>query len=93
MAYTVVSALIGSLLFSLTLVPMLSLFLLSVTIFLFIRVTGDPVSLRVEPGASPEDIEITRRLKEVGEVMGVRVLDHVVIGHDRYFSFSDRGML
>ena len=40
---------------------MLSLFLLSVTIFLFVRVTGDPVSLLVEPGASPEDIENIRR--------------------------------
>jgi len=46
-----------------------------------------------DPAPSQEDIEITRRLKEVGEVMGVRVLDHAVIGHDRYFSFSDRGML
>lgn len=46
-----------------------------------------------DPAPSPEDLEITRRLKEVGEVMGIRVLDHVVIGHDRYFSFSDRGML
>ncbi len=46
-----------------------------------------------DPAPSPEDIEITRRLKEVGEVMGIRVLDHVVIGQDRYFSFSDRGML
>ena len=46
-----------------------------------------------DPAPSQEDIEITRRLKEVGQVMGVRVLDHVVIGHDRYFRFSDRGML
>jgi len=46
-----------------------------------------------DPAPSQEDIEITRRLKEVGEVMGVRVLDHVVIGHDCYFSFSDKGML
>jgi DNA repair protein RadC len=46
-----------------------------------------------DPAPSQEDIEITRRLKEVGEVMGVRVLDHVVVGHDRYFSFSDRGLL
>ena len=46
-----------------------------------------------DPAPSQEDIEITRRLKEVGEVMGVRVLDHVVIGHDRFFSFSDKGML
>ena len=46
-----------------------------------------------DPTPSPEDLEITRRLKEVGEVMGIRVLDHVVVGHDRYFSFSDKGML
>ena len=46
-----------------------------------------------DPTPSPEDLEITRRLKEVGEVMGIRVLDHVVVGHDRYFSFSDRGVL
>lgn len=46
-----------------------------------------------DPAPSPEDIDITRRLKQVGEVMGIRVLDHVVIGHDRYYSFSDRGML
>ena len=46
-----------------------------------------------DPSPSQEDIEITRRLKEVGEVMGIRVLDHVVIGHDRYFSFKERGML
>src|SRR5258706_3717834 len=46
-----------------------------------------------DPAPSPEDIEITKRLKEVGEVMGVRVLDHVVIGQGRYYSFSDKGML
>jgi peptide/nickel transport system permease protein len=40
---------------------LLSLFLLSLVIFLFVRVTGDPVSLLVEPGASPEDIENMRR--------------------------------
>ncbi len=46
-----------------------------------------------DPAPSPEDIDITRRLKEVGDVMGIRVLDHVVIGHNRFFSFSDKGML
>ena len=35
---------------------MVSLFLLSLTIFLFVRLTGDPASLMVEPGASAEDI-------------------------------------
>jgi DNA repair protein RadC len=46
-----------------------------------------------DPAPSAEDIDITKRLKEVGDVMGVRVLDHVVIGHDRYFSFNEKGML
>ena len=46
-----------------------------------------------DPAPSREDIDITKRLKDVGDVMGVRVLDHVVIGYDRYFSFSDKGML
>jgi DNA repair protein RadC len=46
-----------------------------------------------DPAPSQEDIEITRRLKEVGEVMGIRVLDHVVIGLERYYSFNERGTL
>lgn len=44
-----------------------------------------------DPTPSKEDLEITRRLREVGEIVGVRVLDHVVIGHGRYVSFVDDG--
>ena len=40
---------------------------------------------------SKGDIEITRRLREVGEIMGVRVLDHIIIGKGRYVSFVDDG--
>jgi len=40
---------------------LLSLFLLSLTIFFFVRVTGDPATLLVEPGASPADIEAIRQ--------------------------------
>ena len=40
---------------------LISLFLLSVTIFLFVRVTGDPAILLVEPGASKDDIELVRK--------------------------------
>src|SRR5499427_11025586 len=39
---------------------LLSLFLLSVTIFFFVRVTGDPAVLLVEPGASQADLEAIR---------------------------------
>jgi DNA repair protein RadC len=44
-----------------------------------------------DPTPSREDVDITRRLGEVGELMGVRVLDHVVIGRGRYVSFVDDG--
>ena len=45
-----------------------------------------------DPTPSAEDIAITQRLRQVGELMGVRVLDHVVIGHGRYVSFADEGL-
>ncbi len=44
-----------------------------------------------DPTPSHEDIEITRRLREVGELVGVKVLDHIVIGRGRYVSFVDDG--
>ncbi|UYN96353.1 MAG: ABC transporter permease [Enhydrobacter sp.] len=40
---------------------LLSLFLLSLTIFLFVRVTGDPTALLLEPGASADDMANLRR--------------------------------
>ena len=44
-----------------------------------------------DPAPSHEDLQITRRLREVGEVMGVQVLDHLIIGKGRYISFVDDG--
>ena len=44
-----------------------------------------------DPAPSQEDVEITRRLKECGEMLAIRVLDHVILGADRYYSFSDTG--
>jgi len=47
-----------------------------------------------DPAPSQEDQEITRRLKETDDLLGIRVLDHVVLGDNyRFFSFSDRGLL
>src|SRR5206468_6144732 len=43
------------------------------------------------PDPSPEDIELTRRLREVGEILGIRVLDHVIVGEKSHFSFADAG--
>jgi DNA repair protein RadC len=44
-----------------------------------------------DPTPSREDLEITRRLREVGELIGVRGLDHIVIGKGQYVSFVDDG--
>lgn len=46
-----------------------------------------------DPAPSREDIEITRRLKEAGELLGIKVLDHIIIGDGRYHSFVDQRML
>ncbi len=44
-----------------------------------------------DPSPSAEDMAITTRLCQVGEVLGIKVLDHVVIGDGRYVSFVDDG--
>ena len=46
-----------------------------------------------EPSPSAEDVELTERLRAAGELLGVRVLDHVIIGREGYFSFLDAGLL
>lgn len=46
----------------------------------------------LDPAPSREDIEITRRLKECGELLGIKVLDHIIVG-DSFVSFAERGML
>lgn len=42
---------------------------------------------------SKEDRDITKRLQEGGELLALRVLDHVIIGHNDYFSFKEHGMI
>lgn len=46
-----------------------------------------------DPEPSPEDLKVTKRLVEGGKILGIRLLDHIVIGDQRYFSFADQGML
>jgi DNA repair protein RadC len=46
-----------------------------------------------DPTPSREDMDITKRLKEIGELLGVKVLDHIIIGDGRYMSFADEGVL
>jgi len=42
---------------------------------------------------SQEDILLTRRLVQAGEVLGIQVLDHIIIGDGTHFSFRENGMI
>jgi DNA repair protein RadC len=44
-----------------------------------------------DPTPSREDLEITRRIREACDILGLRVLDHVIVGQGRYVSFVDDG--
>ena len=48
--------------------------------------TGDPTPSR-------EDLEITRRLREGGDLMGIKVLDHIIIGDGTFLSFVAQGLM
>lgn len=55
-------------------------------IFVHNHPSGDP-----EP--SKEDIQTTHRLLEVGNIIGIKVLDHVIIGNECFVSFKDKGII
>jgi DNA repair protein RadC len=42
---------------------------------------------------SESDIKLTRKCKEIGNLLEVKLLDHIIITADAYYSFSDEGML
>jgi DNA repair protein RadC len=46
-----------------------------------------------DPAPSADDVEITRRLAQVGDLVGIRVLDHVIVGDGAYASLADRGLM
>jgi len=46
-----------------------------------------------DPEASEDDINLTKRLAEAGEIMGIDVLDHVIIGEQKYLSLKREGLL
>ncbi|HSF07740.1 MAG TPA: ABC transporter permease [Methylomirabilota bacterium] len=56
---------------------LISLFLLSVIIFFFVRVTGDPAVLLVEPGASQADLDAVRQQLGLDKSMGVQYVTFV----------------
>ena len=46
-----------------------------------------------DPSPSSQDFAITRDLYLAGKIMGIQVLDHLIIGRNRYYSFADQGQI
>ncbi len=46
-----------------------------------------------DPTPSPEDAAITRELAQAGKLLGIELLDHVVIGGERFVSLKERGLM
>lgn len=42
---------------------------------------------------SPEDVALTRKLVEAGELLDIPILDHIILGYGRYTSFKDKGLI
>jgi len=45
-----------------------------------------------DPTPSPEDVAVTERIVNAGKLLDVEVLDHLVIGQQRYVSMKERGL-
>lgn len=44
------------------------------------------------PEASQDDIKLSRRLKEAGELIGIEIIDHIIIGDGKYISLKREGL-
>jgi DNA repair protein RadC len=42
---------------------------------------------------SQQDMEITHRLNKTGQIIGIKMVDHIIIGDNEFFSFADEGLL
>ena len=46
-----------------------------------------------DPTPSTDDLQITKRIKLVGDLLGISLIDHIVLGGDTYYSFKELGDL
>lgn len=46
-----------------------------------------------DPAPSGEDISVTRRVRDAGNLIGIRLMDHIIIGDNTYVSFKEKGIL
>jgi DNA repair protein RadC len=55
----------------------------------FIAVHNHPSN---DPSPSPEDVNVTRQLVKAGKLLDLEILDHIIIGRNRYVSMKERGL-
>lgn len=46
-----------------------------------------------DPAPSEEDIKFTRELEQAAQLVGIRLIDHVIIGDHRYISFREQELI
>ncbi len=46
-----------------------------------------------DPFPSTEDISITTRLKECGKIIGIELLDHIIVGDNKFVSIKEKGII
>lgn len=46
-----------------------------------------------DPTPSPEDIDVTERLVEAGKIIGIDVLDHIILGTNKFLSLKEKGYM
>jgi len=46
-----------------------------------------------DPTPSNNDLMVTKRIKESGEILGIRLIDHIIIGDNKYTSLREKGIM
>jgi DNA repair protein RadC len=46
-----------------------------------------------DPTPSAEDIRVTKKLTEAGNLIGISLMDHIIIGDNRYISLKEQGLI
>lgn len=59
-------------------------------LYIFILAHNHPSG---ETTPSKEDINITNRLKQAGEILGIELLDHIIIAEDKYLSLKEEKLM
>ena len=55
-------------------------------------VNGVPAPTPPDPTPSPDDVTVTRAMVQAGKLLDIELLDHLIIGGNRYVSLKERGL-